>query len=366
MWLTASLKLQEFSMLLYSQFTKAERISERVLSNTKERSVAMSAKDTVTKEYLSDNTRFADLCNYYLFNGKQVIHPEELREQDVTELMVMKASDERKADQKWRDLLKQAVIKRTDTCSYIIIGIENQSEVHYAMPVRNMIYDAMNYGSQIRKAAKRHAKAKDWNNTGEFLSGFAKGEKLMPVVTITIYWGSEKWDGPRSVHEMLTPMDKELLKYMADYRLNLIVPEEITDFRKFRSALGPVLKLFQLAENRKALDLELKNNPEYKVMGQDSMNVVNTFLGLHMQLKEKEKTVDMCKAWEEQREDGVKEGLMTRLVELTIRRFQKGDSAEAVAEFFEEDPGLIRRIYDCWSRQSVDCDVEKICSELLS
>ena len=117
-------------------------------------------------------------------------------------------------------------------------------------------------------------------------------------------------------------------------------------------------------------------------MGQDSMNVVNTFLGLHMRLKEMEETVDMCKAWEEQREDGVKEGLqkglqegrreglqkglMTRLVELTIRRFQKGDSAEEVAELFEEDPGLIRRIYDCWNRQSVDCDVEKICSELLS
>ncbi len=59
----------------------------------------MSAKDTLTKEYLSDNTRFADLCNYYLFNGKQMIHPEELREQDAAELLVMKA-DEKKTDQR--------------------------------------------------------------------------------------------------------------------------------------------------------------------------------------------------------------------------------------------------------------------------
>ncbi len=184
-------------------------------------------------------------------------------------------------------MLKQAVIRRTDTCSYIIIGIENQSEVHYAMPVRNMIYDAMNYGRQIGEAAKKHKKARDWNSSVEFLSGFAKGEKLMPVVTLTVYWGIGKWDGPRSIHEMLQPMDEELLKYVADYRLNLIVPEEITDFSKFRSALGPVLSLFQLADDRKALG---------------------------------------------------REGLMTRLIELTIRRFQKGDSAEAVAELFEEDP----------------------------
>ena len=82
----------------------------------------------------------------------------------------------------------------------------------------------------------------------------------------------------------------------------------------------------------------------------------------------------MCKAWEEQREDGVKEGLqkgrreglMTRLIELTIRRFQKGDSVEDLAEFFEEDPGLIRKIYDFWSQQGADYDIEKICSLLLS
>lgn len=30
----------------------------------------MGVKDIKAKEYLSDNTRFADLCNYYLFEGK--------------------------------------------------------------------------------------------------------------------------------------------------------------------------------------------------------------------------------------------------------------------------------------------------------
>lgn len=30
----------------------------------------MGAKDTVAKEYLSDNVRFADLCNVVLFEGE--------------------------------------------------------------------------------------------------------------------------------------------------------------------------------------------------------------------------------------------------------------------------------------------------------
>ena len=37
--------------------------------------------------------------------------------------------------QKWRDLLKRAIIKTTDYCIFVLLGVENQSEVHYAMPV---------------------------------------------------------------------------------------------------------------------------------------------------------------------------------------------------------------------------------------
>lgn len=71
----------------------------------------MGAKDSVTKNYLSDNRRFADLCNYYLFDGEQVIRPEDLKEQDTTELLTAFGNNSK---QKWRDLLKQAVVRRTD------------------------------------------------------------------------------------------------------------------------------------------------------------------------------------------------------------------------------------------------------------
>ena len=37
----------------------------------------------------------------------------------------------------------------------------------------------------------------------EFLSGLAKDDKLVPVITLTIYWNTGNWDGARSLHEML-------------------------------------------------------------------------------------------------------------------------------------------------------------------
>jgi len=48
--------------------------------------------------------------------------------------------------QKYRDVLKSMVVMRDARASYILLGIENQTDIHYAMPVRNIIYDALQYG----------------------------------------------------------------------------------------------------------------------------------------------------------------------------------------------------------------------------
>jgi len=46
----------------------------------------MGFQNTQTKNYIRQNDHFADLCNYFLFDGQDVIRPEELEERDVTEL----------------------------------------------------------------------------------------------------------------------------------------------------------------------------------------------------------------------------------------------------------------------------------------
>ena len=47
----------------------------------------MGRKDTLSTEYLSDNARFADICNYCLFDGQDVIRAEDLREMDTKEFL---------------------------------------------------------------------------------------------------------------------------------------------------------------------------------------------------------------------------------------------------------------------------------------
>lgn len=105
----------------------------------------MGTKDIITKEYMSDEERFADAFNYVLFDGRKVVSPSTLKEQNIEELISIFTNDKNiSASQKYRDVLKSCIIKSDSYSTFIFMGIENQSTVHYAMPVRNMLYDALN------------------------------------------------------------------------------------------------------------------------------------------------------------------------------------------------------------------------------
>ena len=74
----------------------------------------MGAKDAKAREFLSNNERFADLFNFYLFKGKQVIKPSDLQEKDTATVLSLYGIDKKEVQkQRWRDLLKSAIVKET-------------------------------------------------------------------------------------------------------------------------------------------------------------------------------------------------------------------------------------------------------------
>ena len=152
----------------------------------------------MAKEYFADNARFADLCNNILYGGREVILPENLKERDTTEVLTALGLDKKTiAVQKLRDIFKNASIKYTGKSYVVLIGVENQSDIHYSIPVKNMFYDVMAYGNQVKETAKKHRKEKDTATSDEFLSGFTKTDKLIPVITITVYLGISASDVSR-------------------------------------------------------------------------------------------------------------------------------------------------------------------------
>ena len=324
----------------------------------------MGEKDTLSMEYLSDNTRFADICNYCLFDGQEVIRAEDLKKLDTKEFLKL-AGLNQKGQQisRIRDILKHAVIRSTGDCTYLIIGVENQTQIHYAMPVRGMIYDALNYGRQVNTISKNHRDKSDLKEPAEFLSGFTADDYLTPVVTITVYWGSEPWDAPRSLHEMFHS-NSALLKYVADYKLNLISPAEITDFEKFRTSVGLVLEVMKHQDSVREMEQIIASQPGLYNIEQDAARVIEGFTGIKMDHNENKEEFNMCKAWEDHRKLCMREGELRNRVEQSIKKLRKNISVTEAADMLETDADLIQRIYNAAELYAPDYDVDKIYAEL--
>lgn len=119
----------------------------------------MRQADALTKEYLSNNEIFADVFNYLIYDGQQRILPENLIERDTSEITLpLGKRGELATIQKFRDILKGCIAKEYKNTLYVLFGVENQSHIHYAMPVRNMLYDAINYSAQVNEKTKNTEK----------------------------------------------------------------------------------------------------------------------------------------------------------------------------------------------------------------
>ncbi|XCP85765.1 hypothetical protein ABXS75_02895 [Roseburia hominis] len=161
----------------------------------------MGKNDILMKKWISDKERFADLFNGGLFGGKQVIDPEGLENEEIhQELLIPDQEKHVVPIRRYHDV----VMKSRQNLRLLVLACENQQKVHYGMAVRGMLYDALSYTEQIRRLTLKNRKEKKLTNSAEFLSGIAKEDKILPVLTVVFYYGDEgKWDASKDLYGMM-------------------------------------------------------------------------------------------------------------------------------------------------------------------
>ena len=187
--------------------------------------------------------------------------------------------------------------------SYVLLGIENQTDVHYAMPVRNAIYDALQYGRQVADIAAGHRRnKKDFTgkSNGEYLSGFLKEDCIKPVITLVIHFGAEEWDGPLSLHEMMSTRDMELLSFVENYRIHLIDPAKLTEEQldHFSTSLKEVMGYIKYSKNKEQL-LKFLHTDTHRSIEMNAVRVIKTITNTPIEVSEEEEEIEMCKAIED-------------------------------------------------------------------
>ena len=253
--------------------------------------------DRALKDFLSDNEVFADLINAILFDGKCVVQADELENVDTSNGISVQDGKTVGNIVRYRDVVHKAAIG----AEFIIFGVENQAKIHYSMPVRNMLYDALNYTEQCRDITVRQKSYRGWT-VDEFLSGIPKGTKIVPCFTIVIYYGEDAWDGPRCLHDMLN-LNESIRSYIPDYPMNLLEARDGAARYHFsnpelRSFFNMIADVYGKKSSRTVYPAHI-----VKLVG-----IVSGSKELYA-MAEKGEEIEMCRALDEIKEEGRQKGL---------------------------------------------------------
>ena len=205
------------------------------------------SRDLACKSFFALNERFADLLNGGFYYGQQRILAHELREVD-TELGVQV-----KGSSVWRrrDLMKG----HCKGDSMDLVGVEFQSTVDMIMPLRTMVYDALTY-----------QKAYDLYN------------RICPVMTMCLYTGDRKWNGPRTLHKM-KGINCEKSEYVPDYPVYVVDLKEV-DVQWFHNdEVRQLVQLFQLLNQTKDVEMCVIKLKEMKITSEDAVRTAGILAG---------------------------------------------------------------------------------------
>ena len=328
----------------------------------------MGKADVNVNIWLSEKKRFANLFNGVIYGGRQVILPEDLEEVNpVSSVSVKNRAGKTKNMKRYRDI----IMKWRNQATLVLLANESQDKVHYAMPHKVMLYDGMDYETQIRnnwknfndrrKQNKKEGQPLEHLTAGEYLSRFRKKDRLIPIISLVFYYGSEPWDGPVDLYDMFqlegTKEENEILeKYLPNYKINLVDAERLEDVEKFSDDLQVILTMLRYRDSKEELtDYINENKKFFQNVDYETSQAMKAFLNMKQipgEAEHKEEIIDMCKAIQEMYDDGVKDGIQqgveqgrTELLKEQIqRKLKKEKTPTQIAEELEESVEVIEKI----------------------
>lgn len=323
----------------------------------------MGKKDVALIRYFEDEERFADILNVFIFRGRQIIQACDIMTQDSKVNGIVKRFQKRFLVQKYRDLIRRVAMGM----QFVLIGLEHQDLIHYAMPVRIMLEDAALYDEQLRKIQRLHRRRKDLKGA-EFLGQFSKSDRLSPVLTIVLYYGEEPWGSAMDLYGLIDceTIPKELKGMLSNYQINVLEVRRFLDTNAFQTDLRYVFEFIQRSQDKRAMFRYTEEHHEiFEALEEDTYDVIAALTGADELVQAKEGCleggkVNMCRALTELIQDGKLQGLQEGLQEglqkgsleksktVAHNMFLRKMSAEDAAALCSEDLALIKSWYREW------------------
>ena len=263
-------------------------------------------KDITWSDFFEDNSRYADIINGLGCAGSQLVASEDLSELDT------------KKRSKTRDLIRKAALG----INFAIIGIENQDEIDYELPVRIMNYDALHYKRQVTKISKEVRANSQGLEPGEYLYGFKKESRLYPIVSFVLYAGEQPWRAAESLHEIIdfTDIPETLKNMVSDYKIQVIDIRRLQDTSVFKTDVRHVFDFLRCCNDSNALVQLVSNEEYYQHVNEDAYEVISKYANTKgivnlNKFKNPNGGIDMCKGLRDLITDSKAEGREAGLIE---------------------------------------------------
>ena len=261
-----------------------------------------------------------------------MLKPEDLKEADTDVSSVLKFNGHAETVQKVWDVVK----KTAYGVDFVLWGLENQERIHYAMPLRHMIGDCFSCLKEYHEIAAKNRQEKDFVSSDEFLSNFKKTDRLHPVISLCVYYGEEKWDGPGCLKDMLKIPEK-LQSLVSDYSMNMlqVITSKPMQFRNPDVNTVFEASRFIYEKDYENLNAIYENKEIPSELGLVIGTITNSQSLIDRALEAEEKEggqMLMCKALEELRMEGVLQG-RTEGIRATVKTCKKFQiNKEAIIE----------------------------------
>ena len=133
------------------------------------------------------------------------------------------------------------------------------------------------------------------------------------MITLVIYFSPDKWDGPVCLHEMLAVTNEKLLRFIPDYKINLITPEGLDkeQMERFQTSLREVLLFTKYSKDKEKLYDLVKNDERFHRIDRKAGRVISIVTGTKINMDESEETIDMCKAIQDLQDEAMQAGIKT-------------------------------------------------------
>lgn len=268
----------------------------------------MGKKDDYQSHYFDSKKRFADLYNGCLFGGKELMRPEDLEETDSVVVIPSRDTTPTKVIcdkvRKWKGYYTS------------ILVLESQSYVDYRMVLRTMKDDLANYEKQRTQAYQDLLDSGQKPSNNEFLSSTPENFRLIPVITLVIYVGTEgPWTGKTELYDLMD-IDEELKPYVSNYRFNLYDYHDHNDFSVFKTENRTLFEVLSHSDDKEKIMQYMENSPHKNTRDPEVFSGILGCIGIKptqellKKLYDKETGgYDMCKAIRDMIDEGKEQGV---------------------------------------------------------